>query len=89
MNIHSFRMQSFERVKLQLTPLNRYPGLSTPMQLLQSDNSHSALLSNQVTISLSSDMPVVVEYKIAEMGHLRFYLAPKIEEDEDETKPET
>ncbi|GLU11490.1 hypothetical protein SLE2022_282310 [Rubroshorea leprosula] len=46
-------------------------------------------LSNQVTISLSSDMPVVVEYKIAEMGHLRFYLAPKIEEEEDETKPET
>ncbi|GLT37660.1 hypothetical protein SLA2020_119640 [Shorea laevis] len=37
-------------------------------------------LSNQVTISLFSDMPVVVEYKIAEMGHHRFYLAPKIEE---------
>ncbi|XVF46648.1 hypothetical protein PTKIN_Ptkin03bG0044500 [Pterospermum kingtungense] len=45
-------------------------------------------LSNTVTISLSSDLPVVVEYKIAEMGHVRFYLAPKIEEDEDETKPQ-
>lgn len=44
-------------------------------------------LSNTVTISLSSDLPVVVEYKIAEMGYIRFYLAPKIEEDEDETKP--
>lgn len=44
-------------------------------------------LSNTVTISLSSELPVVVEYKIAEMGYVRFYLAPKIEEDEDETKP--
>ena len=43
-------------------------------------------LSEQVTISLSSELPVVVEYKIAEMGYIRFYLAPKIEEDE-ETKP--
>jgi len=45
-------------------------------------------LSSIVTISLSSDLPVVVEYKIAEMGYIRFYLAPKIEEDEDETKPQ-
>ncbi|KAL3518107.1 hypothetical protein ACH5RR_020696 [Cinchona calisaya] len=43
-------------------------------------------LSNTVTISLSSELPVVVESKIAEMGYIRFYLAPKIEEDE-ETKP--
>ncbi|XP_074280069.1 proliferating cell nuclear antigen-like [Silene latifolia] len=48
-------------------------------------------LSSQVTISLSSDMPVVVEYKIAEMGHIRYYLAPKIEEEdlETNTQPET
>ncbi|PKI46635.1 hypothetical protein CRG98_032977, partial [Punica granatum] len=39
-------------------------------------------LSNQVTLSLSSDLPVVVEYKIAEMGYIRFYLAPKIDEEE-------
>ncbi|KAK8543431.1 hypothetical protein V6N13_136057 [Hibiscus sabdariffa] len=45
-------------------------------------------LSSTVTISLSSELPVVVEYKIAEMGYIRFYLAPKIEEDEDETKPQ-
>lgn len=44
-------------------------------------------LSNTVTISLSSELPVVVEYKIAEMGYVRYYLAPKIEEDEEETKP--
>ncbi|KAL6499956.1 hypothetical protein OROGR_027866 [Orobanche gracilis] len=44
-------------------------------------------LSNTVTISLSSELPVVIEYKIAEMGYIRFYLAPKIEEDDEETKP--
>ncbi|XP_062154581.1 proliferating cell nuclear antigen-like [Alnus glutinosa] len=45
-------------------------------------------LANQVTISLSSDMPVVVEYKVAEMGHIRFYLAPKLEEEENQTQVE-
>ena len=40
-------------------------------------------LSNTVTISMSSELPIVVEYKIAEMGYIRFYLAPKIEEDEE------
>ncbi|KAG6417958.1 hypothetical protein SASPL_120155 [Salvia splendens] len=44
-------------------------------------------LSSTVTLSLSSELPVVVEYKIAEMGYIRFYLAPKIEEDEEEMKP--
>jgi len=42
-------------------------------------------LSNIVTISMSSDLPVVVEYKIAEMGYIRFYLAPKIGEEEGES----
>jgi len=37
-------------------------------------------LSPAVTLSLSPDVPLVVEYKIAEMGNVRFYLAPKIEE---------
>lgn len=33
-------------------------------------------LSNTVTISLASELPAVVEYKIAEMGHVRFYMDP-------------
>ena len=41
-------------------------------------------LSDTVTISLSSELPVVVEYKVAEMGYIRYYLAPKIEEDEED-----
>jgi proliferating cell nuclear antigen len=35
-----------------------------------------------VTLSMSRELPVVVEYRIADMGHIRFYLAPKIEDDE-------
>ncbi|CAN1232062.1 Proliferating cell nuclear antigen [Linum grandiflorum] len=47
----------------------------------------AAPLSSTVTLSLSAELPIVVEYKIAEMGYIRFYLAPKIEEDEEESKP--
>jgi len=43
-------------------------------------------LSKFVSLKLSPDVPLVVEYKIGEaeheIGHLRFYLAPKIEEEE-------
>jgi len=43
-------------------------------------------LSSVVTLKMSADVPLVVEYPISnsedkEMGHLRFYLAPKIEEE--------
>lgn len=46
-------------------------------------------LANQVTISLSSDLPVVVEYKVEEMGCIRFYLAPKVEEEDVEAQTES
>ncbi|CAD7086329.1 unnamed protein product [Hermetia illucens] len=39
-------------------------------------------LSNQVQLSMSADVPLVVEYRIPDLGHIRYYLAPKIEEDE-------
>ena len=34
-----------------------------------------------VTISMSQEKPIVVEYPIEQFGTLRFYLAPKIDED--------
>lgn len=45
-------------------------------------------LCNQVILSLSPDVPLVVEYKITEtdndevteIGHVRYYLAPKIDD---------
>jgi len=55
-------------------------------------------LSGHVTLKMSPDVPLVVEYKIQtkkkdkddeeededdDLGHLRFYLAPKIEDDEE------
>lgn len=35
-------------------------------------------LSSQVTLSMSTNVPLVVEYRIEDMGYVRFYLAPKI-----------
>ena len=40
-------------------------------------------LSDSVTLSMSKDVPLVVEYRIGDMGYIRYYLAPKIEEDEE------
>ena len=38
-------------------------------------------LGPTVTISMSPDVPVVVEYPIDNLGWIRYYLAPKIDED--------
>eukprot|EP01041_Mallomonas_annulata_P014144 gene14144-30116_t len=38
-------------------------------------------LGPTVTLSLSPDVPIVVEYPIDTMGYVRYYLAPKIDED--------
>ena len=38
-------------------------------------------LSGTVTLSLSRDVPLVVAYGIENYGYVRFYLAPKIDED--------
>lgn len=40
-------------------------------------------LSAQVQLSMSADVPLVVEYKVEDMGYVRYYLAPKIEDSED------
>ena len=39
-------------------------------------------LSNRVRISLCNDVPVVIEYGIEDNGYLRYYLAPKIDDDD-------
>jgi len=31
---------------------------------------------------MSGEVPLVVEYQIEELGYIRYYLAPKIEEDD-------
>ena len=37
-------------------------------------------LATTVSLSFSKDVPLLVEYKIGDVGYLKFYLAPKIEE---------
>merc|ERR1712032_882333 len=39
-------------------------------------------LSSSVILNLSKDVPLVVEYRIEDLGHIRYYLAPKIEDEE-------
>ena len=38
-------------------------------------------LGPTVTLSMSPDIPIVVEYAIDTWGYIRYYLAPKIDED--------
>ena len=35
-----------------------------------------------VQLQMSKELPVVVQYLIADMGYVRYYLAPKIEDEE-------
>jgi len=44
--------------------------------------SKGSSLANTVTLSLSTKVPLRVEYNLGTLGYLRFYLAPKIDEDE-------
>jgi len=46
----------------------------------------AAGLSEKVTLSMSQDVPLVVEFKVGsgdnELGYIRYYLAPKIEDED-------
>ena len=39
-------------------------------------------LTSQVILSMSPDIPLMVEYNIGKLGYIRYYLAPKIEDDD-------
>jgi hypothetical protein len=45
-------------------------------------------LATHVTLSMTRELPIMVEYAIQDMGHLRFYLAPKIEDEDMEGEDE-
>merc|ERR1711915_859692 len=42
----------------------------------------ASCLASQVSLSMSPDVPLVVEYNIGEIGHVRYYLAPEIEDED-------
>lgn len=44
------------------------------------------ILSNKVTINLSNNQPLLIEYDIAQMFHAHFSLATMDEEDEEENQ---
>lgn len=41
-------------------------------------------LSKTVALSICKEVPLVVEYKIGDCGHIRYFLAPKIDDDMEE-----
>eukprot|EP01023_Acetabularia_acetabulum_P016785 TRINITY_DN1830_c0_g2_i1.p2 TRINITY_DN1830_c0_g2~~TRINITY_DN1830_c0_g2_i1.p2 ORF type:complete len:265 (+),score=57.36 TRINITY_DN1830_c0_g2_i1:312-1106(+) len=41
-------------------------------------------LSRYVTLQLSQDVPIVVSYQIQDFGQVKFYLAPKMDDDADD-----
>jgi len=47
------------------------------------------VLSDYVTLMLTPKTPMVVEYKIGDYGQIRFYLAPKIDDEEEEENTQT
>ncbi|TRY93954.1 hypothetical protein DNTS_016304 [Danionella cerebrum] len=60
--------------------------MNEPVQLVFALNylnffTRATPLSKTVTLSMSAEIPLVVEYKIADMGHIKYYLAPKIDEE--------
>jgi proliferating cell nuclear antigen len=61
--------------------LNEPVTLSFALRYLNSF-SKATPLSPTVVLSMSKELPIVVEYRIADMGHIKFYLAPKIEDEE-------
>ena len=44
----------------------------------------STSLSDKVIISMSKESPLLVNYNIGEMGHIKFYLAPKVDDGEEQ-----
>ena len=56
--------------------------LSFALRYLNLFNKASSL-SNQVVLYLSHDTPLCVEFKIERLGSLKYYLAPKINDEEE------
>jgi len=64
--------------------LNEPVTLTFALRFLNSFNK-AASLSPSVSIKMSKDIPLVLEYRIDELGYVRYYLAPKIEDDASST----
>ncbi|KAH9659320.1 hypothetical protein KPL70_023814 [Citrus sinensis] len=74
--IDSCRNRLMEPEEATIIEINEPVSLTLALRYINSFT-RATPLSNTVTINLSSELPVVVEYKIAEMGYIRFYLTPR------------
>jgi proliferating cell nuclear antigen len=45
-------------------------------------------LSKTVTLQMTNEVPMLIDYKIEDIGYLRYYIAPKIGDDEIEADAE-
>jgi len=45
--------------------------------------SKSSILSDRVTLSMSDGTPLMVEYQIGDLGYIKYFLAPKVEDDDE------
>lgn len=41
-------------------------------------------LARDVTVALSADVPMVIAYEVEDFGHLKYFLAPKIDDEDDD-----
>jgi proliferating cell nuclear antigen len=73
-----FRLQEEKKVVEMQEPMT----LTFALRYLSSFTKATPL-SSTVTLNMSKELPIAVEYKIADIGHIGFYLAPKMKEDED------
>ena len=46
--------------------------------------SKAAPLASEVCLSMSEEIPLMVEFRMEGLGYIRYYLAPKIDEEENE-----
>jgi len=81
-NVKLAQTSNFEKEEESVTIEMQEPvSLTFACQYLNSFTKATPL-SPQVQLSMSADVPLVVEYTVPELGYIRYYLAPKIEEDE-------
>ena len=73
-----------ERIEDQVTVVSgKKVSCSFGLQYLNSFAKASAL-SNIVTLNLSPEFPLMIEYEIKDVGYVKFYLAPKMEDEEEQ-----
>ena len=70
----------FTRICRELYSLNETVNLAFALRYLNMFTKASSL-SPLVSLYLSVEFPLMVEYKLAQLGVLKFYLAPRISDD--------